>query len=500
MGLSSFSYYLRIKVEQMSMDWKEETLDPDNWDEMKALGHRILDDMMKYSERSLDNQLTFLTDEVKSRIKQPLPIKPESVEKVYEEFKTDILPYLPPCTSPRWLGYVIGPGSPLGMLAELIIAATNSAGGPEVCSDFQVELQVIDWIKEMMDYPHDASGVLVSGATMASFTGLAVARNSKATVDVKKVGLQGDHPRMTSYVSEEGHKCMTRAIELLGLGNDSLRLIPTNDDFQIDISALKTAIEKDREENHHPFCIIGNAGTVNTGAFDDFNALAEICEKEDMWFHIDGAFGAWAKLSSTHRRLVSGIEKADSLALDLHKWMYMPYEIGCALVRDRDAHSRTFVYEAEYFEAIANIADTSYDFANLSLQLSRNFKALKPWMLLKVDGVEKYSRLIQQNIDQAYYFGKLVEEASELELVSPVSLNIVCFRYVVDGFDEESLKKLNQGILGRLLGQTLVISDTTIKGKYTLRACITNHRTKREDISYIVQETIRQGDEITKSR
>jgi len=280
---------------------------------------------------------------------------------------------------------------------------------------------------------------------------------------------------------------LTRAIELLGLGSESLRSIPVNKHFQIDIEKLEASIDEDKRAGFHPFCVIGNAGTVNTGAFDDFNAIADICQKEGMWFHIDGAFGAWAKLSSTHHHLIQGMERADSLAFDLHKWMYMPYEIGCTLVRDREAHCRTFIYEAEYLENIFE----AHEPPNYSVQLSRDFKALKAWFLLKADGVDKYAQIIQQNIDQAYYLAELVENRPELELVVPVSLNIVCFRYITDDLGEEELNELNTNILMHLWFGGLIPSYTTLDGKYTLRVCITNHRSKKTDFDHLVEEVVR---------
>jgi glutamate/tyrosine decarboxylase-like PLP-dependent enzyme len=241
--------------------------------------------------------------------------------------------------------------------------------------------------------------------------------------------------------------------------------------------------------------VVGNAGTVNTGAFDDLNGLAGICRKEGLWFHVDGAFGAWANLSPTHRNHAAGMERADSLAFDLHKWMYMPYEIGCTLVRDRNEHVRTFIYEAEYLEDIFE----PHDPTNYSVQLSRNFKALKAWMLLKAHGIETYGRLIQQNIDQAHYLAHLVDESPELELITPVSLNIVCFRYIREGLKESELNELNKQILSYLWLDSLVPSYTTLNGTYALRVCITNHRSRREHFDRLVREVVRIGDALAES-
>jgi len=475
---------------------EEETLDPENWDDLITLGHNMLDDMMAFLKNIRKHKIRPISKEVITKIQQPLPLKPQGYEETYKEFLENVFPYPIPGMHPRFWGFVMGTGSPLGVLAEILAAGMNSNGPTNYFSPFHVEKQVIEWLKEIMDYPSEASGVFVSGGSMANFTGLAVAWNAKAQIDIKKHGLQTVKNKMVLYASKEGHQCLTRAAELLGLGSDSLRLIPVNESFQIDMEELEKSIKDDKQAGFHPFCVIGNAGSVNTGAFDDLNALADLCQQEGLWFHVDGAFGAWVKLSSTHNHLAHGMERADSLAFDLHKWMYMPYEIGCTLVRDKESHCKTFIYEAEYLETISE----RHLPTNYSVQLSRNFKALKAWMLLKADGVEKYARLIQQNIDQAYYLAGLVGKATELELIVPVSLNIVCFRYLADGLGEEELKELNNQILMRLwLSSSMVPSDTTLNGKYTLRICITNHRSKREDFNRLVDEVIRIGNSLSQS-
>jgi glutamate/tyrosine decarboxylase-like PLP-dependent enzyme len=348
-----------------------------------------------------------------------------------------------------------------------------------------------------MDYPKTASGVLVSGGSMANFIGLAVARNVKAGIDVKKEGIQGNQPKMTAYVSSEGHHCLYKAIEILGIGRDYVHWIPVNDDYQMDIEALKNKIVEDRESGYNPFCVIGNAGTVNTGAFDDLKALSMLCRAEDIWFHVDGAFGAWAKLSKSHRGLVEGLESADSLAFDLHKWMYMPYVIGCTLVRDAVAHNLTFSFEADYLEAAGRMGESDYSNSSLGMQLSDHFRALNPWFLLKMDGVDKYARLIQQNINQAYYLAELVKDEPSFELMTPCTLNIVCFRYYVDGLGEEELMKLNKALWWKVYQKGFFFSDTVLDSKFALRVCITNHRTKRRHLEDFVEELVKAGKELT---
>jgi glutamate/tyrosine decarboxylase-like PLP-dependent enzyme len=473
---------------------QEETLDPLNWDDLSALGCQMVEDMLDFLKNIRNHPFKPMPREVLEKFHQSLPVEPIGYEKTYREFLENIMPYPVPTIHPHFWGFVAGTGSPYGVLAEMLAAGMNFSA-PGFCSPVHVEKQVIEWLKEIMHYPPAASGVLVSGGSMANLTGLAVARNAKALTNIKKQGLQGSQKKMVLYVSTEGHKSLTRAVELLGLGNESLRVIPINENYQIDIRALEETIQDDKKKGCHPFCVIGNAGTTNTGAFDHLNDLADLCERDKLWFHVDGAFGAWATLSSTHNHLVHGMERADSIAFDLHKWMYMPYEVGCILVRDKEVHCDTFIYEAEYLETVEK---DRHEPTNYSVQLSRNFKALKVWMLLKADGIKKYGRLIQQNIDQAYYLAELLKNKSEIEILAPVSLNIVCFRYVKKGMSEENIKLLNKQILFELwLSKSMFPSDTTIRGKYTLRVCFTNHRTKREDIDRFVDEVIKIGNRVT---
>jgi len=469
----------------------EVTLDPKNWDELKALGHRMLDDMMNYLETIESKPFSFPPMEAIQNICVPLTFDGEGEEKVYEVFRQYILPYTSGNNRPRFWGAVAGTGSPYGMLAEMLRAGTNNAV-EAVEAAGHVHKQVIEWVKEMLGYPREAGGVLVSGGSEANFTGLAVARNARAEVDVKAEGVQGVPRRMTIYISDGGHHCLERSVELLGLGNESLRWIPSDDEHKIKLDALKKTIKEDKEHGCHPFCIIGNAGTVDTGAFDDFNALADIAAEEKMWFHVDGALGGWVKISKTHRHLADGAERADSLAVDLHKWMYMPYGLGCTLVKDRLAHYSTFVYghEAQYLKTGIDLTKAQGDPLssphNLALPLSRSFLSLKAYMLLRAYGRDKYAGLIQQNLDQAIYLGELVKKDPDMELLAPVASNVVCFRYRPKGLDEVQLDRLNKTIADEINKILFwMISDTKVKGKFSLRAAIVNHRSRQEDFDYL---------------
>ncbi|MDH5481823.1 MAG: aminotransferase class V-fold PLP-dependent enzyme [Candidatus Bathyarchaeota archaeon] len=475
----------------------EETLDPEDWGKMRALGHRMLDDMLTYLQNIRSEPSGAPTQKAIEEICVPLTQEGEGEEKVYQVFKQSILPYTLPITRPRFWGVVGGTGSPYGMLTEMLRTGMNGAQ-ETFFAEAYVHKQVINWIKEMLGFPKEAGGVLVSGGSEANFTGLAVARNAKADVDMKAKGVQGLTRRMALYCSDETHHCLERSVEILGLGNEALRWIPTDDNCRIRLEALKKAIEDDRKRNNHPFCVIGCAGTVNSGAFDDLNALADLAKKENMWFHVDGAFGAWVKISKTHRHLADGMERADSLAVDLHKWMYMPYSIGCTLVKDRLAHYSTFVYghEAKYLKSsLDKLEDQTTDPHNLALPLSRNFTSLKAYMLLRAYGKNKYSNLIQQNIDQINYLTELIRKEPEMEITAPVVSNVVCFRYKPKGLTEPELEKLNEKICSELNQRSFwMISDTTIKGKYMLRACCVNHRSKKQDFDFLVNIVKKAGE------
>jgi aromatic-L-amino-acid decarboxylase len=481
----------------------EETLDPEDWKTMRALGHQMVDDMMTYLETVRERPVWQpIPKKVRENLKKPLPVKPQGAEKTYQDFLENVLPHPMGNIHPRFWGWVEGTGTPFGMLAEMLAAGMNPDLGAGHHVANYVEAQVLDWLKEMLGYPAEASGLLVSGGSMANLIGLTVARNTMAEFDVRQHGLQASSRKMILYGSVEMHSSFEKAVELLGLGNDSLRKIPVNADFQIDTEALEWAISEDRSKGYQPIAVIGAAGTVNTGAFDDLNALADICARDGLWFHVDGAFGAWAALSPKLRHLVSGMERADSLAFDLHKWMYMPFELGCALVRREEDHRKAFSLTPDYLtRAQRGLSGGPVWYSEYGFQCSRGFRALKAWMSIKEHGVPKYKRLIQQNVDQAHFLTDLVDATPELERMAPVPLNTMCFRFTANGLDEVALNKLNSELLMQLQESGIAaLSNTVINGKYVLRAAITNHRSRREDFELLVREIIRLGNILVQSQ
>ena len=474
------------------------TLDPADWDATRVVAHRMVDDLLTYLETVRERPVWRpVPGDVKARLEEPIPTEGADLADVYEQFVRDVLPYPTGNIHPRFWGWVMGTGTPTGMLAEMLAAGMNAhvAGYDQAAA--LVERRVLAWLIELMGFPVDASGVFVSGGTEANVNALVAARVAKAGFDIRRDGVLGGPP-LTVYGSVETHSWITKACEVMGLGRRAFRAIAVDGDYRIDHAALRDAIEADLAGGLRPFAIVGNAGTVNTGAVDDLVGLRALADEYDLWFHVDGAFGSLAAWSA-HRGLVAGQERADSLAFDLHKWGYMPYEVGVVLTRDRTA--QTAAYGRPVADAPAYLrsaqrgisVDTTY-FADRGMQLSRGFRALKVWMSMKEQGVDRIGAAIGRNIDQAQRLARLVAEHPELELMAPVPMNTVCFRYVGGRHRTPDLDAINQEIVATLqVDGVAVPSQTILRHGFAIRVCITNHRSEDSDFDLLVNEVVRIG-------
>ena len=477
----------------------EETLDPESWDRFRALAHRMLDDTLDHLATLRERPAWQpLPDRVRRALDEPVPRAGQGEEAVYEEFVRSVLPYTNGNRHPRFWGWVQGNGTPLGMMSDMLAAAMNPHMAGFTQAPARVEAQVVRWLAELMGFPPDAGGVLVAGGTLANVLGLAVARHAKAGWDVRAEGLQGERPLLTVYGSTEMHGWLGRGVELLGMGNRAFRRVPVGGDFRVDPAALARMVAEDRAAGHLPICLVGTARTVNTGATDDLRALAGSCRREGLWFHVDGAFGALASLSDELRPVVAGLEEADSVGFDLHKWGYLPFECACVLVRDAEVHRAAFAMTASYL-AVADrgVISDGLPFADRGVDLTRGFKALKVWMSLKAYGVDKLARLIEQNVGQARYLAARVEAHPELELLAPVPLNVVCFRYAPAGVPDDVLDRVNAEVLLRLQERGIAVPSTTVLGgRFALRAAIVNHRSRRDDFDALVEGAASLGAEV----
>jgi len=484
---------------------QERSLDPADWERFRDIGHRAVDDLVNYLRDVRQRPVWQPLPETSRRLfEEPLPRRGQDLEAVYDDVRQHILPFPTNNIHPRFWSWVGGTGTASQLIADMVISAMNSAslGFDEVASSY-VELQVLDWLKNMLGYPADASGLLVSGGSMANLVGLAVARTATAGYDVRDRGVDlQDGNRLVFYASSESHSSIRKAIELLGLGSRSLRSIPVNDDFSIDVAALIRAISDDRRNGLHPACLVANAGTVNTGALDPLDTLADIAGAEGMWLHVDGAFGAIARIDPSSAHLVAGLERADSVAFDLHKWLYVQYDCGCVLIRPGAPHRETFSGTPSYLRSLdRGLPSGPLNFSEYGVQLSRSFKALRAWIALRHEGADRYGRQIAQNIRQARYLTGLIERAARLELLAPTCLNIVNFRYRDPDLDAAALDDLNAEILMRLHEQGIAApSATQIRGALSLRVAICNHRSMRSDFDALVAATIRIGDELRAAR
>jgi len=464
------------------------SLDPPDWPGLRAHGHRMLDDIFDYVERIRERPVWQpIPDGVRTRFKQDVPTEPSDLAAVHNEFMNYVLPFATGNTHPGFMGWVHGGGNLPGMLADMLAAGLNANLGGRDHMPIEVERQIVHWVRRLFDFPNAATGLFVTGSSMANLVGVLVARTAALGIDARRQGVGSGNKRLIAYASAAAHDCIAQAMDLSGLGIDALHVIPTNDLHQIDVDALETAILDDRKSGFTPFLIVGTAGTVDIGAIDDLAVLATVAERENLWFHVDGAFGALAILAPDLAPRLAGIERADSIALDFHKWAQVPYDAGFILVRDGALHQATFASPVAYLRReTRGLAAGSPWPCDFGPDLSRGFRALKTWFTLKVHGTAAIGATISRTCDLARYLEHQIMATAELELLAPVQLNIVCFRYRADDADA-----LNAKIVADLHESGICAPSTTrIDGCLAIRAAIFNHRTQRRDIDALVNAVL----------
>jgi glutamate/tyrosine decarboxylase-like PLP-dependent enzyme len=468
-----------------------ETLDPQNWDEIRAQGHRMLDDMLDYAANVRDRPVWQpIPDEVRARFRGPLPRQSADLGEVYREFTDFVVPYATGNVHPGFMGWVHGGGTAVGMLAEMLAAGLNANLGGRDHIPIEVERQIVEWTRQMFGFPIGASGIFVTGTSMANLMAVLVARTAALGRSVRQHGVGEEGAQLTAYTSTAAHGCISKAMDIAGFGSDALRCIEVDRLHRIDVAALRERIVQDRKAGLKPFLVVGSAGTVDIGAIDDLEALSALCREQQLWFHVDGAYGALGILSPALAPRLAGLEHADSIALDFHKWGQVPYDAGFLMVRDGERHRDTFASPAAYLrrETRGLAAGSSWP-CDLGPDLSRSFRALKTWFTLKTYGTEKLGAVITRTCALAAYLETRILAEPRLELLAPVQLNIVCFRYRA-----ADANKVNGDIVIDIQESGIAAPSTTVlDGKLAIRAAIVNHRTDACDIDALVAAVLEFG-------
>ncbi|KAB1187702.1 MULTISPECIES: aminotransferase class V-fold PLP-dependent enzyme [Haloferax] len=487
-------------------------------DEFRDLGYRAVDIIADYFE-SIDDLPVFpgkAQTEIEAVFEEPLPETGEDPASILEEWPTRVLPNATHVGSPRYFGYVMGSGTAMGVVADALAASINmNAGGWKPApAATEIERQTISWIAEMIGYPTDCGGQFTSGGTMANLTAILTGLRAKAGYDTKRSGLQSADQSFTLYMSDhEGHSSIYRVAEILGLGSDAVRLVPSHDDFTMDVDALAEQLDEDVSNGDTPLCVVAQVGSVNVGAIDPLDEIATVCAERDIWFHADGACGALGAILPEKRPQYAGLERADSVTLDPHKWLYIPYDCGCVLVRDHSLLADAFEMHASYLEGTMRTPYEGLDYYEVGPQMSRGFRALKVWMSLKHYGVEGYRTLLSQNVHCTEHLDARVRDADDFVALHEPNLYLYSFQYAPPDLQalaadspqardavDTYLDELNQRIADEIqLTGTAFVMTTSIHGRTVLRFSICSHRTTTDDIDRTFEALRDIGEQVDSS-
>ncbi len=441
--------------------------------------------------------------ETLKQVGSTLPAQGEPVERLINDCRT-IIKNSRHNGHPRFFGYVASPATPAGAFADLMASTLNSnvtswRSGP---APTEIERTVVRWLGALIGYDKEARGLLLSGGSMANMTALLIAHRAKMGNEVSQHGLWRSETPMTLYASEQVHMSIPKAADILGFGRDQVRLVGCDDQYRLNPQLLRERISADVQAGAKPFCVVASAGTTNTGAVDPLSEIADVAKEFGLWFHVDGAYGAPAALDESKRALFAGLERADSVSLDPHKWLYAPLDCGCLLFRDEARARAAFGEEhADYIKVLEQDADESFAFWNYGPELSRRFRALKIWLTLRYYGVNRIAAAITEDNALAVYLATLIGQAEDFELLAEPQLSICCFRYIPQAMRpgpdgkprrndelEGELNELNEKIMHAVQrGGRAYLSSATIHGKFALRACITNFRTTRADLEQTLE-------------
>lgn len=455
-------------------------------DEIRDWGNSVTQFMIDYLSGLRDRPVYRRTSsrEVRSRFDSKLPIKGTDFDSLLKVFGDTIVPYSRQNAHPRMFGYVQSPGTPIAAFADLLASTLNANLTIWRSAPAAVELErlTIDWVRQILGFPAEAGGLFVSGGSMANLAALAAARQTKE----QSLG------RLRIYASSAAHFSIIKAAVLLGIGRENVQYVAVDERFKMRVDDLVAKINADLEAGYVPFCVVGNAGTVDTGAVDPLAEIREVANRFRLWMHVDGSYGAFAILADSARKLFAGLEQVDSIALDPHKWLYLPVDVGCVIYRDPEIARAAFAYEAEYTRMFGEEADEAFVCWDYGPELSRRFRALKVWMLLKGVGLERLSEAIESNLACARHLESMVQASDDFEMVAQVELSIFCFRHVpaqLRNQPPEAIDAFNERLLVALQRDgSSYLSNTTLGGRFALRGCVLNYRTTLRDMEILLDD------------
>src|SRR5256886_1136170 len=481
-------------------------LDPSP-EQIRSWAHAAVELMAKYLGTIRNRPVYPHTSsrQIRGRLDSSLPEEPTTFHELLHIFDDTLIDLSRHNGHPRMFGYVQAPGTAIAAFADLLASTLNAnlTAWRSAPAAVEIERLTIELIKQIIGFNPNLAGLFVSGGSMANMAALAAARRAKAPPEIQNKGAQSCSRALRIYASEETHHSVAKAAALLGIGRDNVRLIRVDERYKINLDQLVAAIEEDRAAGHLPICVVANAGTVATGAFDPLAQISEIARRFDLWLHVDAAYGGFAALAPTTRPLFTSIARADSVALDPHKWLYLPVDCGCILYRDPEAARAAFAHDAEYTRVIGQEADEAFAFWDYGPELSRRFRALKVWMLLKGVGLQALSEAIERDLACARHFEKLVQNSEDFEMLAPVELSIFCFRHLparlkralatASPFEREKIEEQIDDHNERLLlalqrDGSSYLSNARLHGRLSLRGCVMNYRTTLRDMDVLLDD------------
>jgi len=461
------------------------SLDPHDWKAFRQTAHHALDGIITMLEHVRDQAVwKALPDESQSVFERQMRRFPRPLDEVISDVMRHVAPFGTGNTHPRFMGWVHGAGTPVGIVAEMISAGLNLNCGGRYHVGLVVERQIASWLADLIKYPPTATGLFVTGSSIANFIAIYIALVARLGPDYRSHGHRKVAKKMVAYTSAHGHGCIGRGLEMAGLGSNQLRRIPVDAAGRISLPLLNEAITRDRDNGFDPFLVVATAGSVETGAVDQLDELGAIAAHERLWFHVDGAIGALALLSDKLRPLFRGIEESQSIALDFHKWGHVPYDAGFLMVRNSAANLAAFSNSQSYLQrGERGLASGDVWPCDLGPDLSRGFRALKTWMTFETLGSDAIAKCIDENCSLAAYMARRIEADPLLELKAPVALNIVCFGIRTT----KDASAINREIVMNLHEQGIAApSWTQLGGETVIRCAIFNHRTTRDDVDTVL--------------